>query len=140
MDLLTFHLENVNWVAVLVAVLPSFVIGSIWYSPPVFGSYWMKQVGIKKKDFDNASFVGTMLPVTALNFLMVTGLAVLMSALYFGTWQQGAVLGALVSLVFVTTSRGVHLSFEQKGWGLLFVNGAHDALFLTIAGAILGAF
>lgn len=140
MDLLAFHLDNVNWVAVLVAILPSFVIGSVWYMPQVFGNYWMKASKLKQKDFENANFATALVKTTVMNFVMVTGLAVLMSALAFDTWQQGAMLGLLVSVVFAATSRGVHLAFEYRSFGLFFLNGAHDALFLAVAGAILGAF
>lgn len=141
MDLLTFHLDNVNWVAVLVAVLPSFVIGSVWYAPPVFGRYWMKASGLNKKHIqENGNFVQSLAITTIMNFIAVTGLAVLMSALAFHTVAQGAVLGALVSLAFAVTSRGVHQAFEYRPFGLLIINGAHDVLFLAVAGAILGAF
>lgn len=141
MDLLAFHLGNVNWLAVLVALLPSFAIGSVWYAPQVFGNYWMKQVGLKPKDAEKSNMLQTLGVTTVMNFVAVTGLAVLMSALYFDSIAQGAALGALVSLVFSATSRGTHLAFEQKkGAGLFFLNGIHDALFLTVAGAILGAF
>lgn len=140
MDLLSFHLDNVNWVAVLVAILPSFVLGSIWYMPQAFGKYWMKASGLKQKDFENASLYQSLAITTVMNFVMVAGLAVLMSALDFDTVAQGAVLGGLVSLVFVSTSRGVHAAFEYRPLGLVAVNGAYDAVYLIVAGAILGAF
>lgn len=140
MDLLSFHLDNVNWLAVLIAVLPSFIIGSIWYAPPVFGNYWRKALKLKEKDFENVNFPRQLAITTVMNFIMVTGLAVLMSVAQFDSVTQGVILGLLVSVVFAATSRGVHLAFEAKPAGLFFLNGAHDALFLTIAGAILGAF
>lgn len=140
MDLLTFHLDNVNWVAVVVAVLPSFVIGSVWYMPAVFGKYWMKASGLKQKDFEDANFFKSLGVTTVMNLVMVTGLAVLMSALAFDTAAQGAALGALASLAFAATSRGVHTAFEYRPSGLFLVNSAHDLVYLTVAGAILGAF
>lgn len=140
MDLLVFHLGNVNWVAVLVALVPSFVIGSVWYSPPVFGKYWMKASKLKQKDLEQASFAQSLVITTIMNFIMLAGLAVLMSALVFDTALQGAVLGALVSLAFAATSRGVHFAFENRPLGLLLLNSAYDILYLTIAGAIIGAF
>lgn len=140
MDLLIYHLDQVNWLAVLVAILPSFVIGSIWYMPQVFGNYWMKASGLNKKDLEKANFGNALLITTVMNFVAVTGLAVLMSALYFDTAAQGFALGALVSIVFSATSRGVHLAFENRPYGLFWVNGAHDILYLAVAGAILGAF
>lgn len=140
MDLLKFHLDNVNWLAVVIAILPSFVIGSVWYMPRVFGNYWRKASRLTAKDFKNVSFARQVAITTLMNLIMVTGLAVLMSATYLDGVVQGAVLGALVSLAFAATSRGVHLAFEAKPAGLFFLNGAYDLLFLTLAGAILGAF
>jgi uncharacterized protein DUF1761 len=140
MDLITFHLDKVNWVAVVVAVLPSFVIGSIWYTPAVFGNYWMKQVGLKKKDAENVNMVKFLSLTAVLTFVMVTALATLMCALDLTTPVQGAVFGGLVSLTFSATTRGIHQLFEQKGLGLFLVNVGHDVLFLATAGAIIGAF
>src|SRR4030095_14899756 len=34
--------STINWLAVLVAGVSSFVVGGIWYSPPLFGKAWMK--------------------------------------------------------------------------------------------------
>jgi hypothetical protein len=140
MDLLMFHLENVNWFAVLVAVLPSYLLGSAWYAPPVFGKYWMKASGLKEKDFKDANFFRTLAIASVMNVVMVTGLAVLLSALVFDTATQGAAVGALVGLGFATASRGVHTAFEYRSMGLVVLNGAYDTIFLTLAGAILGAF
>lgn len=140
MDVLVYHLEQVNWVAVLVAILPSFVIGSVWYMPQVFGNCWMKASGLKQKDLQQANFVRALLITTAMNFVAVTALATLMCALNLITPIQGAVFGALVSLAFAATSRGVHNAFEYRPFGLVALKGAHDALFLASAGAILGAF
>ena len=141
MDLLAYHLDKVNWVAVLVATLGSFVVGSIWYAPPVFGKIWMKAVGLKQKDMNNSNMARTFALTGLLAFVSAVGLATLMSALVFKSWQQGAVLGALVSLVFVATSRGIHMLFERKGGVSLFlINVGHDLVFLTLAGAIIGAF
>ena len=35
-------MESVNWLAVLVAGISSFVVGGIWYSPNLFGKAWLK--------------------------------------------------------------------------------------------------
>ena len=38
---------NVNLLAIFLAAVSSMVIGSIWYTPKVFGNYWMKLAKIK---------------------------------------------------------------------------------------------
>ena len=72
-------MSSPSCVSVPGAVLPSFVIGSIWYAPPVFGNYWRKVSKLKEKDFENVSFPRQLAITTVMNFIMVTGLAVLMS-------------------------------------------------------------
>ena len=140
MDVLSFHLSYINWWAVILATLASFVVGSVWYAPPVFGKIWMKANGIKPKDAKNVDMVQTFTITTLLNFVMVVGLATLMCALALKTLRQGAMFGALVALVFVVTTRGVHMLFERKAGVTLFViNAGYDIVFLTLAGAILGA-
>ena len=140
MELFFYHLGQVNWVAVVVAVLPSFVIGSLWYNPNVVGNYWMKQVGLKPKDAEKANMVKALSVTTAANLIAVTALATLLCALQLRGILQGAVVGALLSFAFSGASRAVHLAFEQKSPGLFLVNTSHDVLFLATAGAILGAF
>lgn len=43
-------MENIN-LAVLVSVIVSMIVGSIWYGP-VFGKKWMKLVGVTKEDME----------------------------------------------------------------------------------------
>ncbi len=38
---------QINWLAVVLAALSSMVVGSIWYSPSVFGKAWMQMTGVK---------------------------------------------------------------------------------------------
>src|SRR5580765_953604 len=42
----SMHGFDVNWLAVLVAAVLKFVIGGVWYSPPVFGPRWGAIVGV----------------------------------------------------------------------------------------------
>jgi len=140
MDLLVYHLDSVNWWAVLLASLASFAVGSAWYSPALFGKPWMKALGIKQKDIKTADMTVPMVVSGVLAFVTATGLAALMHALGFDTWIRGAVFGLLVGLAFVATNRGIHMLFEQKaGLNLYLINAGHDLVFLALAGAIIGA-
>jgi len=38
---------GVNWVAVIVGFIASFLLGWLWYSPKIFGEKWAAGVGIK---------------------------------------------------------------------------------------------
>lgn len=140
MELLTFHIDKVNWLAVCIATLASFAVGGFWYSKAVFGRPWMKALKLKDKDLQSGNMAVAFAITGVLAFVTVAGLATLMCALKFTTAAQGALFGALVSAVFAATSRGIHMVFERKGLGLFFINAGHDMVFLTLAGAIIGAF
>lgn len=45
-------LENIPEVPILVSSLLAIAIGSIWYSPIVFGKYWMRAIGFSEDDLD----------------------------------------------------------------------------------------
>lgn len=43
-------LESINEIAVLVSSILAIAIGSIWYSPLLFGTHWMRAAGLKDDD------------------------------------------------------------------------------------------
>ena len=43
-------MSTINWLAVLVAGISSFVVGGIWYSPGLFGKAWMKDSNLTAED------------------------------------------------------------------------------------------
>ena len=42
-------LADLNWLAILVAAIAAFVLGGIWYSPKLFGTAWMQDVGLTEE-------------------------------------------------------------------------------------------
>jgi len=140
MDLITYHLANVNWVAVAVAALAFYIIGMLWYSQAVFGKPWMKAVGLSKKDADKMDMKVTLTLSALLALVVVSGLGVLMCALGLNDWQQGAGLGALVGAIFIAASRGIHMLFEGKSLNLFLIDAGYNVIGLAMAGAVIGAF
>ena len=52
------EMGTINWLAVLVAGISSFVVGGIWYSPGLFGKAWMKmQVAHQQVTWQNRSMM-----------------------------------------------------------------------------------
>jgi len=43
-------LDTVNEVAIIVSALLTLALGSIWYSPLVFGSHWLSAAGLSASD------------------------------------------------------------------------------------------
>lgn len=79
---------NVNWIAVIVGTVLSFLLGWLWYSPKLFGKKWAEGVGV---DLGAASSM----PVAA----MVTQLV----ATFLLAWVVGitATRNALATIVLI---------------------------------------
>ena len=39
--------ESINWLAILVASISSFVLGGLWYSPVLFLNAWLADINIE---------------------------------------------------------------------------------------------
>src|SRR5262245_9264438 len=46
-----------NYWAILVSALSTFLIGGLWYSPAVFGKAWMRENGFREEDMQGANMV-----------------------------------------------------------------------------------
>ena len=44
MEVFIDYLNEVNWIAVLVAAFAAFFVGSIWYMKQTFGKRWQKRL------------------------------------------------------------------------------------------------
>jgi len=48
---------SVNYLAILIAAIASFVVGMVWFGP-LFGKQWMQMMGIKHSDMEAAKKKG----------------------------------------------------------------------------------
>src|SRR5438309_10391642 len=51
--MVSFDTSSFNWIAIVLAGLSAWIIGGIWFSPPVFGRRWMAALGMKPEDAGN---------------------------------------------------------------------------------------
>ena len=137
-DWLTF--DGVNGVAVLAAFFASFVLGWVWYSKAAFFPMWLRLGKITDEQMKNAN-MGIAFGGTALfNLLGVMLLAVLMEATGATTVGGGAVLGAIVGLVFRGGAHAIHNGFAVRDPRITLIDAAADTAGLALAGAVLGLF
>src|SRR5262245_4117906 len=84
---------DVNWLLVLYGVIASMIVGSIWYTPAVFGNMWMKELGKKKEDMKGAptAYLIMALASAVLTYVMIhvasyTGADTISDGLATGFW------------------------------------------------------
>jgi hypothetical protein len=133
----------INWWAVLVAGISSFVVGGVWYSPGLFGRAWMKDNNFTEEQIKKNGNKGKIFGFTLIfSLLMSVNLAMFLStpancaARADITW--GATAGFLAG-IWTFCAIAIHSLFELKPWRLIFINGFYSVVALILMGAIIGA-
>ncbi|HSB27918.1 MAG TPA: DUF1761 domain-containing protein [Pyrinomonadaceae bacterium] len=130
--------SRINYFAVLVAALSTFVLGGLWYSPALFGKAWMRVNNFSESDvagFSKARMFGW-----SFFFALVMSLNLAMFLATPGTnvvWGMAA--GALTGVGWVAMAIAIVGVFENKSWGYIAINGGYMIVAFVVMGAILGA-
>ncbi len=93
---------NLNWVAVAVGFIVSFVLGALWYSPKMFGKGWARGVGhdLDKMQNDGKGPMKFNLIMQALTIVVYA--TVINIALLMGSYQFVLLIIAMVMLFIKT--------------------------------------
>jgi hypothetical protein len=137
----------INWWAVLVAGISSFVVGGIWYSPGLFGKAWMKDNNFTEEEIKKGGNKGKIFGFTLIfSLLMAVNLAMFLSTPADCPPQRAAkndkTLGAIAGFlagIWTFCAIAIHSLFELKPWRLIFINGFYSVVALILMGAIIGA-
>lgn len=133
------ELANINILAVIITALLPMVLGSLWYSPLLFGKTWMAMMGITKKNINKKSNSMTNSYVIALIGALVTSYVLAHFVDYLGanTFGLGMQTGFWVWLGFVATSMLGTVIWEGKPWKLYLINAGYYFISLPLMGGIL---
>jgi hypothetical protein len=128
---------HINYWAILVSALSTFLIGGIWYSPAVFGKAWMRENGFTEESMKNANMVKIFGLAFVLGLIAAVNLAMFMGP--ESRWEMGALWGFLAGFGWVATFVGTHYLFERKSFTLFLINAGYSVVALTVMGVILAA-
>lgn len=135
------QLQNLNYIAVAIATITSYVLGFAWYHWAVFGKAWANALGLTKEDADNAEGLGGAFAISLVSGLVKTILiALLMSATNTSSVLGGVFFGAVIAAVFTVTSLGYYNGFARISSKLTLINSGHSIVELILIGAIIGMF
>ena len=153
---------EMNFLAILVAALSSFVVGFVWYNPKVFGNIWMKEIGMTEEKARQSN----MLKVFSLVFIFAFLLAFMMPSLVihqvgamqlaggnaadpafltymeaygdkFRTFQHGALHGCIAALFIALPVIATNALFEQKSFKYVCITAGYWIVVMTLMGAIV---
>ncbi|MCS0500530.1 DUF1761 domain-containing protein [Protaetiibacter mangrovi] len=131
---------EINYIAVLLATLSSMVVGAVWYTPKVFGNYWMKQAGIERGQMGSA--VRPIIVTVIVSFItawVLAGAAYISFTFYGGSFFWNAMLTGVILWAGFTAARFItHDQFDRRTAGLTVLNCAHELVTIVIMGVIIG--
>lgn len=126
----------INWLAVLVSVLPNFIIGAFWYSPLLFVKPWMKIVDVNEDQLKSSmvkallvDFIGGLvMAFTLVHILRYAGAKELLQGLVVtgGCW-----LGFAASVLIGS------VTYEHRPFKYFAIVGGYRLVSMLSMGAIL---
>ena len=127
-------IQNLNWLAIIVAALSTFMIGGLWYS--VFEKPWMAA-----NNFTNEDLKKRKMPVIfGLSFFFAFFMS-LNLAMFIGKEDlaYGTIAGFLTGFGWVALGIAIIALFENRPLKYFLINGGYLTVSFTLMGAILGA-
>jgi hypothetical protein len=117
-----------NLWAILVGMVVGMIVGSLWYSPVLFGNVWMKLISKKKEDMVSAT--GPMIGAVLISLVNSFLLAVLLQWTNAQSVGDGLGVGLLLSLIVITATT-INYLFEGRAMKLMGIQaGFHVVVFL----------
>lgn len=136
-------LSNINFLAVIVATLSTFLVGWLWYGP-LFGKAWLSAVGITEEEIEEKGNMGKIFGLAfVFELIMAFNLAMFLTGSPEAAAQMnagaGAFYGFLAGFGWIFFALAVNSLYEQKSWKYIFINGGYWTVTFTVMGLILGA-
>ncbi|WP_041583090.1 DUF1761 domain-containing protein [Xylanimonas cellulosilytica] len=132
---------EINYWAVVVATVSTMVVGSLWYTPKVFGTRWMRLTGVDP-DQEGASAVGPIAVTVVVSFVtawVLAGATYIAWTFYDGTFLVAALVTGVALWLGFTAARFVtHDAFERRPVALTALNVAHELVTVLVMAVILG--
>jgi hypothetical protein len=132
-------LIDVNYWAVVIATISTMIVGSIWYTPRVFGNYWAR---VAKVDMDGRNAVIPIITTLIVSFISAWVLAMATQVAWTalgGSYLLVALLAGVLLWAGFTAARFItHDAFEGRPAGLTILNIAHELITIVIMAVIIG--
>ena len=132
---------DVNYLAVVLAAVSTFVVGMVWYAKPLFGTAWANMVGLSEKE-QKAGMWKAMAKslVAALLTAYVLAHVAFLSNSYFGnSFIQDTLSTAFWLWLGISAANTIRQdSFEQRRMKLTAINLGNQLATLLVMGLIIG--
>ena len=128
-------MEKLNFLSIFVASFIPFLLGSIWYSPTLFGTVWQKEINVLDRAIQPEQVTRAYFVSWVLSFITVTAFA-----LYLGekpAFAFAVIQGLYVGCFFVATSFGINYQFTNRSFKIFLVDSFYYIIQFTLYGVVL---
>lgn len=131
---------QINWLAVVLAALSTMVVGSLWYSPKVFGNLWQKLAKLDPKNMaDPVKAISLTVVASLVTAYVLAHVAYLSNAFFGNSFLQDALTTAFwVWLGFTAVRILTHDLFENRPAKLTLLTVSHEFVTFMIMGLVIG--
>jgi hypothetical protein len=132
---------EINIWTVLLATLSSMVVGSVWYTPKIFGTRWAR---LARVDMDRPASSATLAIVVTVIVSFVTAFVLAGATTVLWDYAGGSYLASALAVGVAgwagfTAARFItHDAFEGRPTGLTVMNIAHELVTLVVMAIIIG--
>ena len=128
--------SQLNFFAVFLAALASFLLGAVWYSPWFFKRIWMESCGLTELDLQQINHV----MVFGGSFVLCLLISLSLSLFIGSNVNVGVAVGTgfIIGLCWVSCALGIGYIFEQRPLKLFLVNAGYSILQFSLTGLVLG--
>lgn len=131
-----FAVADMNALAIIVAALLYFFIGSVWYSPVLFAQAWLRETGKPKEELNPNPFLYILI-------FILTVIAAFAMACVFGIagltgLVQGLFAGLMSGLALAAATAITMMFNDYRRYKLFLINVGYHVVSFTVMGALLG--
>ena len=130
---------SINWWTILICVVVSMIVGSLWFNPKTFFNVWWEAIGRKANEQPGTDNMVMVFGLTILSsFVQAVSMWFMAGVMGGNSWGSGMMVGFMLWLGFVAPTALTNKLFAGhiKAW--FIEQGSHLVTFLLL-GAITGA-
>lgn len=134
-----------NWLALIVAAISALAVGFVWYNPKVFGTAWMKEVGMTEEDAQKGNMAMIFGIALVVAFLLSFWFNYFIQAAHpdtlaeFSTFKHGAFHGSFIGVLVAMPVLVTNALFEQKSFKYMAINVGYWIVTISVMGGIISA-
>jgi hypothetical protein len=136
-----FVIPEINYLAVLAAVVASMVVGFVFYHPAVLGRIWMRLVGHSEDSIQSRSPLVYPVVIVAsfLTAWALAGATYMAYEFYQGRfWVSALITGWILWLAFTVARMLVHDLFDTRSLKITALSAFNEFLIITAMALVIG--